>query len=80
MLAFISLQKKYQQMGWNIKRTGFIVFMLAWHFAAFPQDNVIDGYVDQALESNLTLKQKEYSYTKRLEALKEAKRMFFPVV
>jgi outer membrane protein TolC len=80
MLASLSLQQKHQHMRWDIKRTGFIVFMLAWHFAAFPQDNVIDGYVDQALESNLTLKQKEYSYTKSLEALKEAKRMFFPVV
>jgi len=67
-------------MGWNIKRTGFIVFILAWQIPVFSQNSVIDVYVDQALESNIALKQKEYSYSKSLEALKEAKRMFFPIV
>ena len=67
-------------MGWNIKRIGFIVLIAAWHFPVFSQNSVIDGYVDQAMESNIALKQKEYSYTKSLEALKEAKRMFLPVV
>ena len=76
----LSLQQKYEQMGWNINRTGFIVFLLVFYIPAFPQNSAIDGYIDQALECNLALKQKEYSYTKSLEALKEAKRMFFPVV
>ncbi|KUK75958.1 MAG: Outer membrane efflux protein [Proteiniphilum acetatigenes] len=67
-------------MGWNIKRTGIIVAILTWQISVFSQNSVIDRYVDQALESNIALKQKEYSYTKSLEALKEAKRMFFPIV
>jgi len=41
---------------------------------------VLDTYINTALENNLTLQQKEYSYQKSLEALNEAKRMFLPTV
>ena len=46
----------------------------------FAQGNVLNSYVQSALESNLALQQKEYSYQKSLEALNEAKRMFLPTV
>ena len=48
--------------------------------SAFSQNNVLDSYIQTALENNLALQQKEYSYQKSLEALKEAKRMFLPTV
>ena len=38
----------------------------------------LDDYVKLGLENNLALKQKEISYQKSLEALKEAKGLFFP--
>ena len=44
------------------------------------QEITLNDYVEQALKSNIALKQKNYSYEKSLEALKEAKRMYFPVV
>lgn len=48
--------------------------------SAFAQNGVLDSYIQNALESNLALQQKEYSYQKSLEALSEAKRMFLPTV
>ena len=48
--------------------------------SAFAQNDVLDSYIQTALESNLALQQKEYSYQKSLEALNEAKRMFLPTV
>ncbi len=44
------------------------------------QNDILDAYIDTALQSNLALQQKEYSYQKSLEALKESKRMFLPTV
>ncbi len=38
----------------------------------------LDDYIRQGLESNLALKQKEISYKKSLESLKEAQALFFP--
>ena len=46
----------------------------------FAQSDILNTYIQTALDSNLTLQQKEYSYQKSLEALKEAKRMFLPTV
>ena len=42
------------------------------------QSEVLDNYINEALESNLALQQKELSYEKSLEALREAKAMFLP--
>lgn len=56
----------------------FIVFLSTT--SVFAQGDVLDNYIQTALESNLTLQQKEYSYQRSLEALKEAKRMFLPTV
>jgi len=59
-----------------------IVFFLTFlsSTSAFAQNNIIDTYIQTALDSNLALQQKEYSYQKSLEALNEAKRMFLPTV
>lgn len=48
--------------------------------SVFAQNDILDSYIQTALKNNLTLQQKEYSYQKSLEALKEAKRMFLPTV
>lgn len=55
-------------------------FILLSVSSAFTQKSVLDSYIQKALDSNLALQQKEYSYQKSLEALKEAKRMFLPTV
>ena len=43
-----------------------------------PQQNVLETYIGTALENNLALKQKQASYEKSLEALKESKGLFMP--
>lgn len=40
----------------------------------------LDGYIDKALENNIALQQKNLSYQRSLQALKEAKGLFFPKV
>ena len=57
-----------------------IVISVVSTTSVFAQTDILDGYIQTALKSNLTLQQKEYSYQKSLEALKEAKRMFLPTV
>lgn len=59
-----------------------IIFFLIYATStlAFGQSPIIDAYIDTAFSSNLALQQKEYSYQKSLEALKEAKRMYLPTV
>jgi len=44
------------------------------------QDNILEQYIQEGLQSNLTLKQKRSSYEKSIQVLKEAKGMFFPNV
>ena len=56
----------------------FLVFLSTT--SAFAQNNVLDTYIQTALEDNLALQQKEYSYQKSLEVINEAKRMFFPTI
>jgi outer membrane protein TolC len=56
------------------------VVLCAIAFSGFAQENILEQYIDEALESNITLKQKTFSYEKSLEALKEAKRMFLPTL
>ncbi len=58
----------------------FISFFLLSLCLGLNAQSVLDGYIQDALESNIALKQKEYSYQKSLEAMKETRRMFFPVV
>ena len=46
--------------------------------SAQVQSDILNNYINQALESNLALQQKELSYEKSLAALQEAKSMFLP--
>lgn len=51
-------------------------------FSAYltAQENILDQYIKQGLESNLALQQKKLSYKKSLATLKEAKGLFFPEI
>lgn len=53
----------------------FVLLILAGATAA---QTPLDDYIMQGLENNLALKQKETNYKKSLEALKEARSLFFP--
>lgn len=48
--------------------------------AAAPAQQVLDAYVKTGLESNLALLQKESGYRQSLEALREARGLFYPSV
>jgi outer membrane protein TolC len=54
-----------------------ILTMLAWAGTALAQ-SPLDDYIRFGLDNNLSLKQKETSYKKSLEALKEAQALFYP--
>ncbi|MCK4662626.1 MAG: TolC family protein [Bacteroidales bacterium] len=57
-----------------------IIFILIIIFASqlYAQNNVLDEYIKEGLKGNLALKQKQSSYEKSIQALKEAKGMFLP--
>jgi outer membrane protein len=63
-----------------MNRILFLFISLPSILSASAQNDMLDAYIQTALDSNLALRQKEYSYQKSLEALKEAKRMFLPTV
>ncbi|MCB0629461.1 MAG: TolC family protein [Saprospiraceae bacterium] len=54
------------------------VFFSFVTITAGAQHNSLEQYVQQALDNNLALQQKGYSYEKSLAALKEARQMFLP--
>lgn len=58
-------------------KTKLLLLLLLLAKAGWAQ-SPLDDYVRLGLENNLALKQKEISYQKSLEALKEAKGLFFP--
>ena len=52
--------------------------LLAFSLAALAEHPLLEGYIQQGLESNLALQQKEFSLAQSLQALKEARGMFLP--
>jgi outer membrane protein len=44
----------------------------------FSQTSFLDDYISEGLENNLTLKEHRLSYEQSLQALREAKGMFYP--
>ena len=54
------------------------IFLCAAVF--LPAQETLDRYIDQALDSNLALKQADFSYEKSLASLREARGMFLPAV
>lgn len=58
-----------------------IIFIVSLSTSSvFAQGDILHDYIQTAMGSNLALQQKEYSYQKSLEALKESKRMFLPTI
>lgn len=57
-----------------------IVYLFLLTLILPAQGKILDNYVKTALESNLALKQKKFSYEKSLASLSEARGMFFPSV
>ena len=45
---------------------------------ASGQEAILEQYIEEGLENNLALKQKEVSYQKSMEVLKQARALFFP--
>lgn len=60
----------------RITRLTVVLLLISW--TAIAQDTPLDLYIREALDNNLALQQKSYSYEKSLVALKEAKQMFLP--
>jgi outer membrane protein TolC len=58
-------------------KTKLILILIILAQATWAQ-SPLDDYIRMGLENNLALKQKETSYRKSLETLKEAKGLFFP--
>ena len=52
--------------------------LLLYCLLSQAQQSSLDQYIQRALSSNIALQQRNLSYQKSLEALKEAKGMFFP--
>ena len=62
------------------KITLFWIVFSIFLFNGHAQNSILDKYINQAIESNSVLKQKQLSYEKSLQTLKEAKQMFYPTV
>ena len=60
------------------KISTFIALMLVCH-SAFPQ-NILDGYIAEALKNNEGVKQQQFQLDKSLQALNEARTLFLPSV
>lgn len=61
-----------------IRRNFIIVILSVLAFGAAGQEETLDNYIDEGLKNNLALKQKEVSYQKSVEVLKQARALFFP--
>jgi outer membrane protein len=57
-----------------------LIFCLTFLFPVISAQVVLQEYIKQGLENNLALLQKETSYRQSLEALKEARGLFYPAV
>lgn len=58
----------------------FLLVLLPFVVLPGQTSGVLDGYVEQALESNIALQRKDLSYEASLAALEEAKANFWPTV
>lgn len=59
---------------------GFAISLCILVAAASPAaaQDVLDDYIRYGLDNNLALRQKEYDFTKSIEALREARALFYP--
>jgi len=61
-----------------ICRIFIIVILSGLTLGTAGQEKTLDSYIDEGLENNLALKQKEVNYLKSIEVLKQARALFFP--
>ena len=61
-----------------IIRNFIIVILSGLTLGTAGQVKTLDNYIDEGLENNLALKQKEVNYLKSMEVLKQARALFFP--
>ncbi len=64
----------------NILKWCTSIWLVALTLTLQGQSAVLDKYITEALESNLTVQGKQLSYEKSLSALREAKGLFYPNV
>ncbi len=62
----------------NISRIFIIVILSGLTLSSAGQEETLDNYIDEGLENNLSLKQKEVNYLKSMEVLKQSRALFFP--
>ncbi|MCD4835105.1 MAG: TolC family protein [Bacteroidales bacterium] len=63
-----------------MKRIIFISAFIVFAGNINAQNNVLEKYIQEGLQTNLTLKQKQSSYEKSIFVLKEAKGLFLPTL
>lgn len=64
----------------NIKFCYLILALFYVQVGFSQQSGLLDAYINEALSSNITLKEKYLSFEKSLAALRESKAMFYPEV
>lgn len=62
----------------KMRRKAAIIFIILLIHQSLPGQEVLQDYIRFGLENNLALKQKQSGYEKSLEALREAKGLFYP--
>lgn len=55
-----------------------LIFSTVIYSGAFAQDQYLEDYIQEGLESNLSLQKIEADYSKSLQSLRSAKGLFFP--
>jgi outer membrane protein len=61
-----------------MKRLTYFIFLFFVLWRGLQSQNVLEQYIQEGLENNLALQQKDFSLEKSLQALREAKGMFLP--
>ena len=62
----------------KISRNFIILILSGLALSSAGQEETLDNYIDEGLQNNLSLKQKEVNYLKSMEVLKQARALFFP--
>jgi outer membrane protein TolC len=63
-----------------MKRLSYYIFLFFILSCGLQGQNVLEQYIREGLENNLALQQKEFSFEKSQQALREAKGMFLPAL
>jgi len=81
-MRFKPLFRYFTRLCSNLMPAGIpaVIFLCGFAHSAQAQGGPLEAYIQEALESNVALAQKNLSYEKSLLALKEARAMFFPTL